>query len=604
MPGVRVDMFVPAVFDDMREWGNVFAVVARLKPGVSLEAAQAEFASLMPRVSRELPRWGEQSAVLTPLAAHVNGRVEQSLMVLWGAVGLVLLIACANLSGLLLARAASREREFGIRLAIGAGRGRLIRQLLTESALLGLIGAALGAVVARVLVAYVKSWPGLSVPLLHRVQVDATALLFAAGLALASSLLFGLLPALWIAEGDPQRAMRDRSRGSTHGRHHARLRSGLVAVEVALACVLLVGAGLLVRTFVNVKAIDLGFTPAHAIAFRLNTPPDMPRPARTVLYDEIRRRVAAMNGIEAAGLTDALPLDRNRTWTIGAVGQVYGPGETPLPHTYVNSEGYFGAMSIAVRSGRDFTASDTPDSEPVIVLSESLAGRLWPGQDPIGRQANVANRARRVVGVVADVRQTSLELAGGFHMYLPHTQANDGGFDLVVRSPLPPAAVAPLVRRALGDLDPRLSATDARVLDDFVERAISPRRFLVALLTGFALLALGLASLGIYSTVSYGVGERTQEFGVRMALGASATQIRQEVMRQTLTIVGAGAALGALASLVAGRLMQALLFETSSTDVVTFAVTAGVLGGVALAAAYFPAARASRVSPMVALRSE
>jgi predicted permease len=605
MPGVQVDMFVPAVYDDMREWGNVFAVVGRLKRGVSIDAARAEFASLMPRVSKELPRWGEQSATLTPLGTYVNGRVERSLMVLWVAVGLVLLVACANLSGLLLARAAGREREFGIRLAIGAGRMRLLRQLLTESAVLALCGAAVGAVLAQLLVSYVKSWPALSVPLLSRVEVDGAALLFAAAIAIASSVLFGLLPALRVASGDPQRVLRDRSRGSTQGRRHAYLRSGLVVFEVALACVLLVGAGLLVRTFINVRAVDLGFAPAQAVAFRVNLPTDLSQPSRRVLVAEIQRRGAALGGIEAAGLTDALPLDRNRTWSAGVPGQVYAPGERPLPYVYVVTEGYFRAMGVRLRSGRDFAASDTSESEEVIVLSESLAQRLWPGQDAVGRLVEAAGSGkRRVIAVAADVRQTSIEAAGAYHMYLPFSQVNDGGLDLVVRSTLPAATVAPMIRRALGDLDPRLTATDARVIGDFVERAISPRRFLVALLSGFAILALGLASLGIYSTVSYGVGERVQEFGVRMALGASGTEIRRGVLAQTLTIVGTGVAIGALASFIVARLMTAMLFETSSTDVATFTLTALVLTAVALTAAYVPAARASRVSPMAALRSE
>jgi predicted permease len=597
-------MFVPADYARMSRQGNVLSVIGRLAPGASIDSARAEFAALMPRISAEFPDWGPQSATLKRLDQHVNAGIERSLLVLWGAVGLVLLIVCANLSGLLLARTASRSKEIAVRLAIGASRARIVRQLVTESAVLSLLGAGFGVPLAYALVTYVKSRPGLSVPLLHRVEVDGMALLFTAGVAMACGIAFGLLPAARIANGDPQQAMREQTRGSTQGLTQARLRSALVAGEVALACILLVGAGLLLRTFLRVQAVDLGFAPSQALAMRLNVGGDLDVKARHVLLQEITRRIRALHGIDAAALTDALPLERNRTWTIGAPGRDYRRGEVPLGFVYITGPGFFETMGMRVRAGRDLADGDRADSEPVVVVSESLARALYPDQDAVGRIARIGRRDLRIVGIVADIRQTSLETAGALHFYLPYTQIDDSNMDLVVRSSLPIASMAPAIRRALGDLDPRLSATDLRPLDSLVDRAISPRRFLVALLGGFAIIALALACIGIYSTVAFSVGERVREFGVRMALGATAGDISRGVFRQTAMLAAVGVTIGALASLWLARLMTSLLFETSATDALTFAVTALVLATVAVVAGYVPAARAARLSPMVALRDE
>ncbi len=603
LPGTRVDMFVPLALDEIRNAGNTLSVVGRLKPGVSIETARAEFASLMPRLNADNPDFGNRSARLVPLSTRVNGRVVRSLSVLWGAVGLVLLIVCANLSGLMLARTSGRAKEIAVRLAIGAGRARVVRQFLTESAVLSIVGAVLGVPLAYWIVGAVKSSATLSVPLLYRAEVDATALAFTMAVAMSASLLFGILPALRVANGDPQRALRDQARGSTQGRGHVRVRAALVVGQIALASVLLVGAGLLLRSFLEVQARDLGFAPSHATALRVNVSSRLTDDERRVLYGEITRRVGALPGVEALGLTDALPLDQNRTWGIGIPGVEFPPGDAPFPYVYLTGPGYLDAMGIPVRAGRDFDERDQPDAQPVIVLSESLARKAWPGLDAVGRTVRAGgNRERVVIGVVADVRQTSLETGDEYQMYLPVTQVREPSPNLVVRSSLPSASVAAAVRIAVRDLDPTLSITDIRPMETFVERAISPRRFLVLLLGGFSIVALTLACLGIYSTVAYGVGERVKEFGVRMALGATAGDIRHGVVRQTLIIAALGVAIGAIASLALTRLMTALLFGTSATDVTTFVATAALLVLVALVAGYLPAVRASRVSPMEALR--
>ena len=604
VPGTRVDMFVPANYEQMREWGNVLAVVGRLAPGASLEAARAEFRSLMPRIGTNLGTFRGQMAVITPLDEHVNGRIERSLLVLWGAAGLVLLIACANLAGLLLARTSARSKEIAVRLALGASRSRIVRQIVTESTVLSVIGACLGIPLAYALVSYLKSLPGLSLPLLHRVEVDGMALLFTALVAVGSGVAFGLLPARRIASGDSQQSMRDQTRGSTRGRGHARLRSTLVVVEIALACVLLVGAGLLLRTFLRVQAVNLGFAPSQAFAMRVNTSADMDGKARHVLLREMLRRIRNAPGIEAAALSDGLPLDRNRTWSVSAPGREVRPGETLLAFVYITGPEFFKTMGMRLTSGRDLAETDRADSEQVMVVSESLARALYPGQDAVGRMAQRGPGLVRIVGVVSDIRQTSLETQGALHMYLPYEQVGDGGLDLIVRSSLPATSAGATVRRTIGELDPTLSATDLRSLDDLIERAISPRRFLVWLLGAFAVIALVLASLGIYSTVAFSVGERVREFGVRMALGATAADISRGVLAQTATLAAVGVTIGGLVSLWLARLMTALLYETSSTDVATFVLTALVLSTVAMVAGYVPAARAARVSPMAALRNE
>jgi predicted permease len=605
VPGTRVDLFVPAVLETMRPWGNTMAVIGRLKQGGSVQAARSEFVELLPRLNRLHPDWGPRTARLTELKTHVSGRMQRSLVVLWGAVGLVLLIVCANLSNLLLARTAARSKEIAVRLALGAGRARIVRQLVTEGIVLSMTGAAVGIPLAYALTAYVKTSVTLSVPLLHRVEVDGTALIFTAAIAILAGVTFGALPALRISGRNPHDALREQGRGSTDSRRHAWIRSALVVSEVALACVLLVGAGLLLRSFLRLQEVELGFQPSRAIAVRVDPNAQLAPDKRRALLGELTRRVAALPGVEAAGLTDALPLDRNRTWNIGVPGVVYSASvRRPIAFVYVTGPGYMKAMGIPIKAGRDFLDQDTATSAPVMIVNESLARRLWPDADPVGRFAVTGNNPPlKVVGVVADVRQTSLEEHAEFQMYFVYTQSGASA-DLIVRSQLPPATLAATVRATLGALDPTLVTTDVRPLEQLVDRAVSPRRFLLTLLGGFSLLALTLACLGIYGVVSYTVSRRVQEMGVRMALGATAGDVCRLVLTGTLKVALAGVVLGSLASLGVARLIATFLFGTSSTDPLTFASTAVLLTMVAMVAGYIPARRASRVEPMSALRAD
>src|SRR5450432_1143836 len=606
-PGSKVDMLVPfPLTDETDRWGNTLAVIGRLKPGVTVPKAQAEFDLLTQQIlSSKKDRW-KFGAALSGLQEQVSGRFRRALLVLLCAVGVVLLIACANLSNLLLARAASRRKEIAVRIALGAGRARLIRQMLTESMVLSCCGAVLGLVLAFAATRALSGLRAMNIPLLEAVRVDGAALLFTALVALATGLLFGLAPALQLSGRAVQEALKDSSRGSSQGRHGAWVRGALVVSEIALACILLVGAGLLMRSFLRVLDVDLGFQPARAAVWTIETGDRFKtNTQRNAFYTSLRRGVEAVPGVESSGLTDCLPLGRNRSWGIQAKGQTYPQGQIPLAYPRLVSPGYIPAMKIPLRSGRDFNDHDTAESQRVIVVNQTLARTVWPGLDAVGQEAFVFGKDPwRVVGVVGDVRHSSLEQAGSSELYMPLSQAGSSSVELVVRTKLAPEALAPAVRAALRRVDAGLPTAGFRTLDDLVDRAVSPRRFVVVLLGGFALLALLLASLGIYAVVSYSVNQRTQEIGIRMALGASAGHVQFRVLRETVGLALAGSLVGVVGSAAVARLLESLLFGVRPGDALTFVAMTGVLTSVAALAGYLPARRASRIDPMSALRSE
>jgi predicted permease len=607
-PGSRIDMLTPfAVADETDRWGNTLAVIGRLKPGVTVGNAQAELDLINARLKEQDPaRWGLGAAV-SGLQEHITGRFRQALLVLAGAVGLVLLIACTNLSNLLLSRAASRRKEVAIRSALGAGRYRLIRQMLTESLVLSGCGALLGVLIAFAVTRGVAATSAVSIPLLHAVQVDSTALGFTLLVAVSTGLLFGIVPALQVSGAAEHDALRDSTRGSSEGKGRAWIRGALVVSEVALACVLLVGAGLLLRSFLTLLDVDLGFQPEHAVAWRVDVGDrfaDSGPGERVAFYERLVAAFQAVPGVESVGLTDTLPLGRNRGWGIRAKGVDYpegGPGAQPR----MVDHGYIEAMRIPVIAGRSFNAFDTRDSEPVMVINEAAAKRLWPGQDPIGQIAIVGNnREWRIIGVVQNVRHSSLEEESGNEMYMNIRQQGDwGAIDAVIRSRVPVESLAPGIRAALRSLDPTLPASDFQTLGQIVDRAVSPRRFVLLLLVAFTAVALLLASLGIYGVVSYSVNQRTQEIGIRMALGASAGNVRWRILTKTLALASIGMAIGAVGSFAMARLIGSLLYGVAPTDPLSFAAMMLVLTLVALVAGYLPARRASRIDPMSVLRS-
>jgi len=603
-PGARVDVLLPfPIAPETDRWGNTLAVIGRLKPGVTVEKAQAEFDLINQQLRQAHPERWTFGAKLTGLQEQISGRFRRGLLVLLAAVGVVLLIACANLSNLLLARAASRRKEIAVRTALGAGLSRLIRQMLTESTVISGCGAALGLLLAFAATRALAGARAISIPLLQTVQVDGTALLFTLIVAVSTGLLFGIVPALQISGWDVHDALKDSSRGSSDGKRRTWIRGALVVAEVALACVLLVGAGLLLRSFQRLLDVDPGFQPSRAAVWRIEPGQRYStRARRTTFYTELVGAVEAVPGVESAGVTDALPLSRNRSWGVWAKGVTYPPGQNPIAFPRIVDPGYVKTMRIPLRAGRDFTAHDTAESEKVVLINETMARRLWPGQDPLGQIALIDGE-RRVVGVVGNVRHSSLEQEAGLEMYLPVTQSGTGSVELVVRTKLPPESLASSVRAALKSIDPNLPTSDFQTLEQLVDRAVSPRRFLMLLLGGFALLALVLASLGIYGVVSYSVNQRTQEIGIRMALGASTSAVRLSVIRETVGLAAAGILLGMVGAWGVARLLGSLLFGIPPTDPVTFGAMMVLLASVAVMAGYLPARRASRIDPMSALRA-
>jgi predicted permease len=605
-PGARIDIITPAIMDDIRDEGNTLSLIGRLKPGVTLVQAQDEANTLFPKLHFSLkhPEWGGgYKANIVDLKQYVSGKLQRSLIVLWCAVGLIMLIVCVNLSNLLLARAASRNKEFAMRQALGAGRGRLLRQLLTESLVLSGAGAVLGLGFAYAIVFYMAHQGSIALPLLSSVRVDGSALAWTLMIAVAAAVLVGLAPAFRMSGKDLQESLKDSGTTASQGRRHDRMRAALVISEVALACVLMIGAGLLLRSFLRVLDVDLGFQPAHAASIQVDYNNGGSLAKGSAVLQNILHRVQMLPGIETAGITDNLPLDRNRSWGLRAKGRYYAKEDQQSAFVYIVTPGYLNAMGMRLREGRDVNWDDTSDKQQVAIINDTVARQFWPGQDPIDRIVLVNGKDARVIGVIADVRESGAEAQTGWQMYLPVTQQWPDGAELVVRTKLPPDALASAVMATLRSINPEQPATEFRPVQQLVDHAVSPRRFFVVLVATFAGLGLLLASLGIYGVISYSVTQQTKEIGIRMALGVTAGRVQFGVIRRTLTLAVMGIALGGALSLGLARMIASLLFGTTPTDPMTFTAMAILLGLVAFVAGYLPARRASKVDPLVALRT-
>ncbi|HWE84713.1 MAG TPA: ABC transporter permease [Terracidiphilus sp.] len=611
-PGAKVDALTPLNLDQARNEGNIVTFIGRLKPGVTVAQARAE----ADVVSRDLyfevrypESKGNYKGAIVPvqLKEYVTGRLRRSLAVLWSAVGMILLIACVNLSNLLLARATSRSKEFAMRGALGASRIRIVRQLLTESLVLSGVGSALGLGVAAGLLAWLSHQRSLALPLFNELGINGPVVGWTVAMAVVAAVLFGLLPGLRISGGNLNEALKDTGAGSGMGRKHERLRSVLVVTEVALAFVLLVGAGLLLRSFMKVLEVDLGFQPAHAAAVSVLYDDSAANNAasaekRGVIFSQILERVSALPGVEAAGMVDYLPLGQNRAWGAPAPeGKTYKPGEAPSPLVYVVTPGYFRAMGMRV-GGRDFAWSDGPHNEEVVLINRAAAQFYWPGQDAVGRILVNGRTKERVIGVVDDMRGESVEGPAGYQIYFSAMQEGPNGAELVVRTQMNPAALEPDVMKTLRALNPRQPVAEFVPIQKLVDHSVSPRRFFMMLVAAFGMLGLLLAALGIYGVISYSVTRRTQEIGIRMALGSPAGRVLRWVLFGTLQLTLAGIALGLGVSLAVARLIAAMLFGTAPWDAATFVSMVVALLMVALLAGYVPARRASRINPMVALR--
>ncbi len=604
-PGYGVDLFVPADLDVMANWSNTLSVVGRLAPGASLAAAQVELDIINARLPEEQPELANSSfaAFLSPLQTHVSKTVRSALWLLWGAVGMVLLIVCANLSNLMLVRSVSRRRELAVRAALGAGKMRLVRQLLTESIALAALGVVAGLGLALVALRAIVTSQAVVLPMLEQIRLDTTGVGLAAVITLAVALIIGTVPALQVSRRDPFAELSHSSRGAVGDRAQTWTRSALVVAEIAIACTLLVGAGLLMRSFGQILDVPLGFEPAQRASVKLGAGSRYDQPeALDQLQRQLVASVRSIPGIEGAAFTDSLPLDGNRTW--GLWRSELEPTAENVKTTFVRliSDGYFHTMGISVLTGREFSADDGADTEPVIIINETAANTLWPGEDAVGGMAGIFDGERRVIGVVSDVRHNRMDEDPGPEMYLPLPQMTSSNTSLVVVASGDPIALAGQIRGAVQEIDPQLPFTNFRPIAQLVDRAVSPRRFFMSMLGGFAGIALLLASLGIYGVISYSVGQRRAEIGVRLALGALPSRVLLEEVRRGLGMTLAGLAIGMVGALLVARLMASQLYGVGTTDAATYGVMTAVLLTVALVAGFLPARRAARTNPVTALR--
>jgi predicted permease len=616
-----VDAITPLnLYGPPRDWGNIITLIGRLKPGVTLAQARNDAASVAPHMcwnNKQPQTCGDYkgAVVPVPLKEYVSGKLQRSLVVLWAAVGAILLIACVNLSNLLLARTAARSKEFAMRGALGASRGRIVRQLLTESLVLSGLGAVVGFLLAAALVSWLAHQGAIALPLLSTLHLDLAALGWTVLIAVFAAAVFGLVPGLRIASGNLQESLKDAGPGASASRKHERIRSILVVAEVALACMLLVGAGLLLRSFMRVLDVDLGFQPDRAAAIKVtydDTVPgdktgDLTAAKRGVIFQQILARVSSLPGVEAAGLVDYLPLGQNRAW-----GTPIPRGRDPKefknvagPLVYVISPGYMRAMGTSLR-GRDIAWDDGPKGEQVVLINEGMARFFWPNEDAVGKILGNGvddKNNLKVVGVVADVHEENVDGEAGWQIYYPMTQASPSDAQLVIRTSLPPASLATTVLTTLRELNPQQPAAEFKPIRLLVNHAVSGRQFFMLLVGSFATLGLLLAALGIYGVISYSVTRQTQEIGIRMALGASAGIVQRQVLAGTLRLAVIGVVLGAVASIAGARMIASLLFATSPWDGVTYICMAVGLLTVAGVSGYIPAFRASRINPTVALRA-
>jgi predicted permease len=603
--------------------GEAYNLLATLAPGVSVAQAQSRMDALTARLRDAHPEFYPPNGGLTfaviPLQEYVVGDVRRALVVLVAAVGVVLLVACVNVANLLLARAIGRQRELAVRAAIGASRGRLARQMLTESLLLAAMGGALGLLMARWSLDGIRVLGAGSVPRLQEIAIDGPVLAFTALAALGSGLLFGLAPVWRLNHVAVHDALKDAARGSGASGGWGRgqgLRRALVAGELALSVMLVVGAGLLVRSFLHLQRVPPGFNPAGVLTLELTLTGQKYGDATAVLetYRQLWERLAALPGVSAAGGVSSLPLSQMMAWgPITVEGRVPQPGEAFINVDQRSVGGdYFRTMQIPLVRGRLFGEQDLRTAPRVVVIDTRMADTLWPGEEAIGKRvrrggfdASSAAPWMTVVGIVGHVKQDALDAESRMAMYLPHLQAPTRAMNVVVRAAsAPPESLAAGVRREIEEIDADLPMFRVKSMDARVSESLAERRFSMLLLVLFAALALGLAAIGIYGVMAYFVSQGTRELGIRMALGASPREILRLVVGQGAVVAAAGIAIGLAGAFALARFMESLLFEVEAADPLTFAAVPVALGLVALLASYIPARRAARIDPTVSLRSE
>jgi putative ABC transport system permease protein len=592
------------------------AVVGRMRQGVTLRQVQAEldvFAQTFERLFPASKEWSKSRAV--SLEKQIVGDTRRPLLLLLAAVGLVLLIACSNVAGLVLTRSLGRRQEFGLRAALGAGHGRLVRQLLTENLLVALGGGLLGIAFAEGAIQFVRRFGPENLPRLREIALDPAALMFCLGVTLATGLLFGLAPGFGVLRDSLARSFRSGTR-IAGGRISPRLRNGLLTGQIALALMLAVAAGLLVRTFQGLLNIDGGFRTDHVLTFELSLPPakyaDPAAMAR--LYSRALQTLRSLPGIESAGMVHAVPMGGAPDATVIRVpGRTERPNETPYANYMFTSPGYFATVQTPLLQGRDFSDGDTLEAEHVTIVNRAMADALWPNGDAVGQFVGVKTArypVRRVVGVVANVKQSSMREETAPQMYVPYSQNEIGTWpnmrtmQVALRTASDPAAMTAGITRAMRSVDPDLPLAKVSTLTTLVGQSLMQPRFAMLLLVGFGVLALLLASIGMYGVISYSVSQRTQEIGVRMALGAKRGAVFGMVLAQGARLAVAGIAIGLAGAFAGMRALTGLLYGVKPADPATFAAVSALLMLVALLACFLPAWRAMNVDPVIALRNE
>jgi predicted permease len=626
-PTLNVDAWIPLQLDPAST--NVESVyisaIARLAPGVTIEAATDDARSLVARLGEAgyPPSWFESildgGAVVRPLRDFVGMNARQPLLIVLGTVGFVLLIACSNVANLLLVRADARRQENAVRMALGSGRARLARQLLIESALLALMGGAAGMLLAywgtRALVAL---GPASSLPRLAEVGIDGAALAFTAIVSVLTGMLFGVLPAFRASSANTMGALRDGGRNATLGRERHRTRNVLVATQIALAFVLVIGSGLMVRSFAALRSVDPGFATENMLTFRVQPLATKYAGAEAVarLYERLVERLTAVPGVTHAAAVNSLPYSIYRCCNVGTRIDEFPPAEGEAPPGFMThrvTPGYFEAMSIPVIEGRAFTPDDHNNRLGSIVISRSVKERYWPDTSALGKEISWGRMQVRVVGVVGDIHDLGLDLPADQNLYLPlldpvgsseeFISLSAGGGALAVRTVVEPLSLVNAIRGALAEVDPDLPMSDVRTMEGVVGDSIARTTFTTSLLVLSALIALFLGAVGIYSVLSYIVTQRTPEIGIRSALGATPDAMRRMILSQGMWLAGAGVLAGLAAAIALGRLLAAQLYGVSPVDPVTIAAATAIFVAAALLASLLPAARAAGTSPLDALRA-
>jgi|RhiMethySRZTD1v2_1073278.scaffolds.fasta_scaffold97948_1 putative ABC transport system permease protein len=610
--GESVDAWWPVALRPQAGRGAHFLnAVGSLKPGVSVAQAEADFNVIAERLAQQFPNSNQGWRIaIQPLREEIAGRARTTLLALFGAVFFVLLIACVNVANLLLARATAREREIAVRSAVGAGRRRIVRQLLTESLLLAMVGGAAGILLAQWAIDTLRALGPEQLPRLQAVNIDGGILLFTLGVTLLTGVLFGLAPALQAGQFNLNAFLKEGGRGG--GGQRRRLRDALVITEVALALALLAGAGLLIRSFWKLQQTDPGFNPERVLTASLSLPGarygDAPKVA--AFQQLLLERLAALPGAQSAGLTSDLPwtgYDENAGFTVE--GKTFPPNDGPSARYHFVSSDYFRTIGVPLIAGRFFNSDDRQDTQPVVLINRVMAERYWPGASAVGKRFTFSSQPNErdwftVVGVVGDVKDFPHSPAAAPAFYWATMQQTPRQIILAVRSSADPLNLVEAVRNEVRALDKDLPLADAQTLETIAATAVAGRRFTLWLVGFFALTAMALAAIGIYSVLSYLVAQRTHEIGLRMALGAQLGDVLKLVVRQGMTPVLTGLAMGITAAIALTRLIKGLLFEVSATDPLAFAMAAALLALVSLLACYVPARRATKVDPMVALKYE